>query len=389
MKIIAFSVSEYPNGFSPMSYRLHYYMKALQSKGAEVEIVIASIEKKENGIYEGIPYSFVHVINQRSMFNERKVVKEFASIFFDLAKRSDVVFTSEDTNYSIRKLTKSVHAAGGKIVIELNENPYSIKASRKDSKLFLKLNRLFFLNYTLPKVNGVITISHALSDLVEKYKGKNVSMVRVPILSGESEIIKHKNYKGIPYILHAGALSEQKDGVKAMLESFSIAHKRLGGNLRFIFTCKTGFPSLLAWIDNFIQKNGLKEDIEFKGLVPKEELNELYNNCSLAIVNKPSNIQNDYNFPTKLTELLPREIPVIISRTEELTHYFLDNVNAYMVEANDIEQIAEKIVYIITHPIEAATVAHNGRCLAGDEFYYQNHSDKLYDFFEKIVKQKQ
>lgn len=389
MKIIAFSISEYPNGFSPMSYRLHYYMKALQSKGAEVEIVIASTEKKEDGIHEGIPYSFVKVINKRSIFNERKVVKEFSSIFFDLAKRSDVVFTSEDTNYSIRELTKSVHAAGGKIVIELSENPYSIKGGRRNIKLLMYLNRKLFLNRTLPKVDGVITISHTLSDLVEKYKGKNVSFVRVPILSGKPEIIKHKNYTGVPYILHAGALSEQKDGIKAMLESFSIAHKRLGGNLRFIFTCKTGFPSLLAWIDNFIQKNGLKEDIEFKGLIPKEELNELYNNCSLAIVNKPSNFQNDYNFPTKLTELLPREIPVIISRTGELTHYFLDNVNAYMVNANNVEQMADKIVYIITCPEEAAKVAHNGKCLAENEFHYQNHADKLSDFFEKIVKQNQ
>ena len=54
MKIIAFYVGQYPEGFSPMSRRLHYYMKALHQKGVIVEIVMPSPHLKENGVYDGI-----------------------------------------------------------------------------------------------------------------------------------------------------------------------------------------------------------------------------------------------------------------------------------------------------------------------------------------------
>lgn len=47
---------------------------------------------------------------------------------------------------------------------------------------------------------------------------------------------------GIPYLLHAGALSEQKDGIMAMLQGYAVARERLGGKLRFVFTYKVGFP---------------------------------------------------------------------------------------------------------------------------------------------------
>lgn len=384
MKVIAFSTSIFPNGNSPMADRLYFYMKSLQMEGAFVEIVMPSFEIKMNGIYEGIPYSFVKVINQRNKFSERKVVREFAAIFYELAQRCDVIFTSEDTNYSIREITKAVQSAGCKIVIELNENPYSIKASRTDFQPLMKLNRQFFLNYTLPKVDGVITISHSLYKLVEKYRGNVTEVIRVPILSEKHEIRKNIKMTGIPYILHAGALSEKKDGVKAMLKAFLYAHKRLERNLKFIFTNKTGFPSLLDWIDHFIHENQLENYVEFRGLVSKTELNDLYNNCSLAIINKPSNSQNNYNFPTKLTELLPRGIPLVISKTGELVHYFTDNENAYMVDANDVQQIAEKIIQIINNPQDAARIGRNGSILAEREFQYTNHSKSLFSFFQQV-----
>ena len=386
MKVIAFSTSVYPNGFTPMSHRLHYYMKALQLEGANVEIVMPSREEKEGGMHENIPYSYVKVDSTRSRFSNRKVIQEYAEIFSTLAKRCNVVFTSEDRNYAILKLSKSVHAAGGKIVIELNENPYSIFSSRIDTRLFLNLKRWIFLHKILPKVDGIITISRALSDLVSKYKAEHAALVRIPVLSGEKEIKRSNLYKGVPYILHAGALSEQKDGVKAMLNSFKIAHHKLNGNLKFIFTSKYGFPSLITWIDKFIQKNGLTNAIEFKGIVSKEELETLYENCSLAILNKPSNPQNDFNFPTKLSELLPRSIPIIATATGELSFYFKDNVNAFLVEANNSELIADKIIYIISNPKEAEIVGANGRALAEKEFYYLNIADDLYKFYEKVTK---
>ena len=385
MKIIAFFPGVYPNGFSAMSYRLHYYMKALQSKGVEVEIVMPADKDTISGIFEDIPYSFVKA-TKLTRFNRKLVTNEYASICGDLASRCDVLFTTYLGNNQLNKTANLVHKAGGKIAIEINENPHSIFASRLDTSLGLFIQRQKFLKSTLKNADGIITISQALTDLISAHKNPDAIVMKVPILTGSKELEREKTYTGIPYILHAGALSEQKDGVKAMLKAFALAHKTLDGNLKFIFTNKVGFPSLLKWIDKFIAEYKLENFVEFKGMVPLSELEKLYTNCALAIVNKPSNAQNDYNFPTKLTELLPREIPVIVSRTGELKKYFIDNENAYVVEADDVEQITDKIIYIQSHPEEVKRVTQNGKLLAEKEFYYLNHADQLYHFFEQMAK---
>jgi glycosyltransferase involved in cell wall biosynthesis len=152
-----------------------------------------------------------------------------------------------------------------------------------------------------------------------------------------------------------------------------------------VFTQDKGFPKLLSKIKKIIKENNLEESIVFKGIVSRNELKELLTGCSLAIVNKPENTQNNYNFPTKLTELLMNEIPVIVSKTGEINNYFSDGVNAFMVTPNNIKQIAEKIIYIIKYPKEAQLVATKGKEFALQEFYYMNYADTLYTFFTKIL----
>ena len=104
----------------------------------------------------------------------------------------------------------------------------------------------------------------------------------------------------------------------------------------------------------------------------------------MAIVNKPSNFQNDYNFPTKLSEILPARVPLIVTQTGELGFYFRDGENAFVVEANNVAQIAEKIIYIIEHPREVELVTARGQKMSNKEFYYGNYADQLCDFFETV-----
>lgn len=381
MKVIAFYPGVYPEGFAPMSYRLHYYMKALQMQGVDVEIVVPSDNGNKEGIYDNVPYRHITTV-KRTRFNSSVIVNEYVKICDNISRQCDVLFTT----FKNKKLADVVHFNGCKIVIEINENPFSNKASITDTSIILWVKRYWFLKKTIKSFDGIITISHSLFGLVLNYKNCNTEVIRIPILTGVKEIDR-KEVSGIPYILHAGALNEHKDGIKAMLKAFAIAHKELNGNLKFIFTNKIGFSALLNWIDRFIIRNNLQNEIEFKGIVPKKELDLLFDGCVMAILNKPVNIQNNYNFPTKLTELLPRNIPIIISRTGEINHYFTDNVNAYMIEPNNPEQIAEKIIRIINSPQEANRIALNGKKLANDLFYYERHSTDLYNFF-KIVSKK-
>ena len=387
MKIKVFYSGVYPNGFAPMSYRLHYYMKALISKGVNVEIVMPTTQQKERGEFEGISYSFVKMI-QETRFNKRHVSRQYAKICKNLSKQCDIIFAvSVISNYRIKLITKAVHKEGKIIVVELNENPYSIIGGRLDFQFIMKIKRKIFLKYRVPQFDGVIVISSPLLNLISLYKNKNAKIIRIPILSDvkKNEIYHKKQGDSVPYILHAGSLTERKDGIIAVFKAFALAHNKLNGKIKFILTSKIALPSLWWKINSIIKNNNLQDSVEFKGIISKEELDKLRYGCTLSIVNKPLNSQNDYNFSTKLSELLVSEVPVIASKTGEMSKFFIDNENAYLVEANNVTEIACKIEQIIQNPDEAKRIAINGRILAEKEFYYLKHADSLYSFFLNLT----
>jgi glycosyltransferase involved in cell wall biosynthesis len=386
MKIIAFYEDKYPNGYAPMVLRLHYYMLALKAAGVDVEIVMPDVCKSNYLEYfEGIPYRKVRSTSL-NRFNHYKISKERSKICGELSSMCDVLlFVGERRILMIKKILNEVHQRNGKVVFEINENPYSgFKASRIHFKKIVEIQRNYFLKNLVPQMDGIIVISESLEKLFRQYSKKNSNIIKVPILTGKIDQKCNPNKHLAPYILHAGSFSEEKDGIKAMLNAFLIAHRKLDANLKFIFTSKKTEPNFIKWVDRFINENNLENHVVFKGLVSRNELETLYENCSLAIVNKPLNQKNNYNFPTKITELIPRSIPMILSRTGEINHYFTDEVNAYLVEPNNVNQISEKILTIINNRDKVETITENAKKLAEKEFKYLNFSKILKDFFEKI-----
>lgn len=379
MKINALSTSGYPPQYSPMSHRLHCYMLALKEEGNEVKVYFFSSES-EKGEYEGIPYESIKFDYKNYFIFPPSYLILFRNALYPIIKEAEVFFHSEDRISKILNIQKIANEYNVKTVIELNEYPYSFKSRRLEFGFLQLIRQKIFFHFVLPKTGGVIAISKNLEVIAKKFNNK---VIRVPILTKNLEIKRTPNLNKTPYILHAGALNENKDGIKAIIEAFNIAQRELNGNLNLVFTVKNGLPSLMRWIDVFIRKNKLNDKIIFKGTVGKEELDSLYNDCLLAIVNKPNNLQNTHNFPTKLTELLPRKIPVIVSNTGELNYYFENKVNAIVVKANNINEISEGILQIATDKNLADKISSNGLTLSQNKLFYRNYSKLLTGFFIK------
>jgi glycosyltransferase involved in cell wall biosynthesis len=391
MRVLFLFNGVYPEGMA-MSNRLHLYAKGLLANGVQVDVFIPSNKRSyTSGFYEGIKFStiknpiifqnyFLHQIN--SVF----AAFYYAKYCFYKAKNYDVFFISGFGWFSALLMIVSTHLGGSRIVIEMNENPYAPEGGRLDPVWIRRTRRQLSLHSSFKFVDGFIAISESLEKLIQKHKRKSAKIIKIPILiDNKSELkISSKDQKH-PFILHAGALSETKDGVIAMFEAFSKACKQLKVPLRFILTIKVMQPGLLQKIESTINTNGLKDRVIFKGQLSKKELDDLRNSCTLAIINKPSNWQNDYNFPTKLGELMLAGIPVIASSTGEMGKYLKDNETAFIVPPNDIDAIAEKIILIVNNPDIANRVGQNGKKFALEKFNFLNYSDKLTAFFKSVA----
>ena len=390
MRVLFLFNGVYPEGMA-MSNRLHLYAKGLLANGVQADVVIPSNKRSyASGFYEGINFStiknpiifqnyFLHQIN--SVF----AAFYYAKYCFYKAKKYDVFLIPGFGWFSALLMIISTHMGGARIVMEVNENPYAPEGGRLDPVYIRRIRRQLMLYLPFQFTDGFIVISESLEKLVTKYKKNNAQIIKIPIIIDKSS----DTFSGLktiefPFILHAGALSETKDGVIAMFEAFSKACKQLKVPLRFVFTIKVMQPGLLQKIESIINTNGLKDRVIFKGQLSKKELDDLRNSCTMAIINKPSNWQNDYNFPTKLGELMLSGTPIIASSTGEMGKYLKNNETAFIVPANDIDAIAEKILFIINNPDVANRVGQNGKIFALQKFKFLHYSNELTAFFKAL-----
>lgn len=365
-----------------MDNRVYYYLKSLQHEKVDVKVIIPSNEYEE-GIHEGI--SFVKIKIPRYL-----IANTIINLFFILklsrkiGREYNLLYTNAKENILINTIINGLKNTKCKIVLEINENPYSFKVSRLDFNKIRKINRLIFFYYTIRRINGIITITESLSNLIKEYTFDKIRILIIPVLTEINSEYKRNVNNKIPFILHAGSFSESKDGIKAMMKAFLEVHNQLQGNIQFIFTYSSSLPGLKIWFENFIRDNNLNNSVSILGIVSDEELNKLYEECSLAIVNKPLNNQNAYNFPTKISSLVTRRIPLIVSNTGVLSNHFIDGFNSYVVEPDNYLQISKSIFKIISDKKFSEQLADNAYKLAEIDFNYLNHSKKIKHFFEII-----
>ncbi len=112
-------------------------------------------------------------------------------------------------------------------------------------------------------------------------------------------------------------------------------------------------------------------------------------NASLAILNKKSNIQNIYCFPTKLGEYLLNEIPIIATKIGEMNNYLSHKINALLIDDGNVKDLAKNIEILFTNNDLAKLLAKNGKKLAESEFSNEYQGKRLKIFFEHLIDPKQ
>ena len=144
----------------------------------------------------------------------------------------------------------SLRFSGGKSIVEVNENPYAPEGGRLDPLWLRIIRRWLVLHLVFPLANGFVVISEKLENLVRRYKKSAAQILRVSVLANCDETFEQGAdcppdtvlTNGNPYMLHAGAFSETKDGVLAVFEAFAQVNKVV--QLDFYLTSSAMAPKL-------------------------------------------------------------------------------------------------------------------------------------------------
>lgn len=397
MKIYILTREPFPNGMAATN-RIKCYAKAILEKGVPCEVLICTRTEVYGkapknmigeGVFENISYKYIGGTPLRGsnivlrQINDRMDKMRTMQYLFKHLKEGDLVlgFLSASP-YFINTIIKIVHRKKAKYIRELCELPYG---TSQETARNVKL-RKFTLSKQFPLCDGFIAISDALVILAEKYKRTNAKVQKVPILVDFEKycITDKSNEVDVPYIFHSGTLYEQKDGILGMIEAFGIALRQIPFPIRFIFTGKIENSPHKEAIHGLIEKYQLKDKILFTGYLSESELKDYLSKASLVIINKYDTQQNKYCFSTKLAEYLAASKPVIITKVGEAMNWLTDNKDAYIVETQQIDSLAEKIVEAFTNVQKRYSIAENGFKTCKSSFDYRNYSKQLIDFFTQI-----
>jgi glycosyltransferase involved in cell wall biosynthesis len=105
---------------------------------------------------------------------------------------------------------------------------------------------------------------------------------------------------------------------------------------------------------------GLEQNVLHFGQKPLEQIVDAIDACNVGLIPNRHNAFTHINTPTRIFEYLARGKPVIAPRTAGIQDYF-DERSLLFFEPGDAEELAQKIEFVASHPMEALTVTERGQ----------------------------
>lgn len=175
------------------------------------------------------------------------------------------------------------------------------------------------------------------------------------------------------YIAYCGTVSNAKDGVDYLIKSFRIVANKYPEYKLYIIG-NTPLAIDLQTNSSLVRSLNLTDKVIFTGRVESKEMPHLLFNARILALARPTSLQAECGFPTKLGEYLCTENPVVITDTGEIKNYLTDGVSCIFAKPNDEQDFALKLQWVIENYDKALTIAQKGRLVALCSFNYRTQS---------------
>lgn len=217
---------------------------------------------------------------------------------------------------------------------------------------------------------------------LEKYKSKNVNSCKilngVPInefitaTNNLTSLNTERNYK----VLMAATLVPWKNH-KAAIEVASYVIKKLN-NVEFIFAGK-GSDIYLEYLKKLAKKNGIENYISFPGFV--DDSVKLFQEVDLVF-----HTSKTESFGKVYVEAMAASKPIIALRGGAAEEIIENDLVGFLYDSNELEQMANKIVYLLRNDIERIKIGVQGYEYAKAKFSMETHCDEIFKVYSKLTK---
>ena len=136
-------------------------------------------------------------------------------------------------------------------------------------------------------------------------------------------------------------------------------------------------------IEDYILTKNKKGKIKTFTKLSQKDLFTYYKNAKALLIPLRPTFQDIARFPHKTGEYLASENPVISTNYGEVKNYFTDMENMLLAESYDVNLFAEKMQFVIDHPVESKKIGLAGMGMAAKLFDYRYKAEELDNFLNK------
>lgn len=365
------------------SNRVHLYCKALKEvKGFPLVINLHSVFTKPQtfnylGRNDGIPFYY----SQQSTLYENNLLKRNIKKIKGFVNALTIIKRLQK-KHNLKVMFYSTSLADEVILfIFLKFWRISIITDCCEAPLFLIQNKknIFFhkalLRLRIKMYDELIVISDYLFKYYSAIFPSN-KIFKIPILVDMERFKNDKenvdNEKKI--ITYIGFMGGNKDGLENLIESMALVNQKCK-KIQLKLIGSASKEDLLR-LKNKVDVLGLNNVVSFIGSKKAEEIPYYLSKSDLLVLARPDNNQAKAGFSTKLGEYLASGKPVVITITGEISKYLKDKESAYLVEPDNIEKFADKIILALAD-INAAKIGLEGKKIANQYFNYKLYGEKI------------
>lgn len=178
-------------------------------------------------------------------------------------------------------------------------------------------------------------------------------------------------------VLSVGRLYARK-GLFTLIESATLVVRKFG-NVKFIIAGK-GLSNEMAKLVNYAVKLGVKENLVFTGYFPDKKLPRLYQAADIFAFSTFYE-----NLPFAVLEALSTGLPVVTTRVGGIPEMIESGRNGFLVEPFNSRELAEKILFYLEHPAEAAEMALSARRTIEERFDWRLIVKKVLDVYAEAL----
>lgn len=233
-----------------------------------------------------------------------------------------------------------------------------------------------------PRATGLLAQTYSLKDYYSDYGVKNIEVINMFVDTSRFENLEID--KSVKYIGYCGTISRQKDGVDDLITAFSKVH---AAHSDYKLMLIGGFDTIYndeEYIRGRVSELGLNDAVVFTGRVKPVQIPSMLASASILAIARPVNKQTQYGFPTKLGEYLCTGNPIVLTPVGEIGNYMKDKENCIFAQPGNVDDLADKLIWVIDNYDEACEIGRNGRKLIESDFSISTQTQKAIDFMNNV-----